>query len=156
MRKLLIFIALFLLHAAPAVADATQGVDVKITIETIIRSEVNNGAAINLMWNEFDDFDIVQDIGDVNYDLNSNRVLQFDALILDGPQDGQTADDWGMAPWLLSVNDVAINESSGTTVDSFGPDVIRDDNFWKVLLSIPGEESVSNPDCTILITVSVI
>lgn len=156
MRILLIFIVLFLLLAAPAVADATQAVNVKITIETIIRSEVNNGAAINLMWNEFNDFDIARDIGDVNYDLYSNRVLQFDALILDGPQDGQTADNWGAAAWVLSINDVTINESSYTTVDCIGPGVIRDDNFWEVLLKNPGVESVSNPDCTILITVSVI
>lgn len=155
MRKLLIFIVLFLLHAAPAVADATQSVDVKITIETIFRSEINNGAAINLTWNEFNDFDITQDIGDVTYDLSSNRVLQFDALILDGPQGGQTADNWGAATWLLSVNDVTVNESSGTTVDSYGPGVIRDDNFWEVLLKIPGVESVST-DCTIQITVSVV
>ncbi len=151
MRKFFISIAIFLLFAIPAHADIVDTLDVNITIDTILVFTINNGAALTFTYDEYTDFGVANDIGDVDYDLTSNQGWEVNGIILDGVQSGQTADDWG-AGWTLSVNAVTINETADVTIDSDGSAVYRDDALYEVLLTIPWPESVSTPDCTIQLT----
>jgi len=156
MRKLLLSIAIFLLVAAPASADVVQTLDVNITVETILTFTINNGAPLTFTFDEYTDFDVANDIGDVDYDLTCNQGWKVDGIILDGTQNGQVADDWDAATWTLSVNAVTIDETAAVTVDSDASAVYRDDSVWEVLLTIPWPESVSTPDCTIQLTAAAV
>jgi hypothetical protein len=152
MRKLLIGVAVFLLLAAPAMAQET--VDVEITINTIVEFTVNNVAALTFTYDQYSDFGVAQDLGDVDYDLNVNQAWQVEGIILDSTQNGQVADDWDDSSWTLSVNAVTIDESSAVVIDSGGAAVHRVGSVWEVLLTIPWPESNSTPDCTIELTAS--
>lgn len=153
MRKILISLIVFLLLASPAFAEE---VDVEITIQSIVEFTVNNAVALTFTYDEYSDFGVAQDIGDVDYDLSVNQGWQVEGLILDGTQNGQTAADWDAATWTLSVNAVTIDETAAVIIDSGGAAVHRDDSVWEVLLTIPWSESASTPDCTIELTASAV
>jgi len=153
MRKLLIIGLAFFLLASPAFAEQ---VDVEITIQTITEFTINNAGPLTFTYDEYADFDVANDIGDVDYDLYVNQAWQIDGQILDGVQNGQTAADWDDATWTLSVNAVTINEAGTVTVDSGGAAVARTGSVWEVLLTIPWSEPASTPDCTIELTASAV
>jgi hypothetical protein len=153
MRKLIIGLVIFIALATPAMAEQ---VDVEITIQTIVEFTVNNVAALTFTYDQYSDFGVAQDLGDVDYDLSVNQAWQVVGQILDGTQNGQTAADWNVAAWTLSVNAVTINEASTTVVDSGGAAVHREGSLWEVLLTIPWPESNSTPDCTIELTASAV
>jgi len=154
MRKLFIGLVIFIALAAPAMA--AEEVDVEITINTIVEFTVNNVAALTFTYDQYSDFGADQDLGDVDYDLSVNQAWQVVGQILDGTQNGQTAADWDVAAWTLSVNAVTINEAGTTVVDSGGAAVHRVGSLWEVLLNIPWPESNSTPDCTIELTASAV
>ena len=106
MRKLIIFFIAFLLLASPAMAQ--EEVDVEITIQTILVFVVNNAAPFTFTYDDYADFGAAQDLGDVDYDLDCNQGWQVEGQILDGTQNGQTADDWDDATWTLSVNGLSL------------------------------------------------
>jgi len=151
MRKALIALVIFLALTPAAMAET---VDVEITIQTIVEFTVNNAGALTFTYDQYSDFGVANDIGDVDYDLYVNQAWEVEGLILDGTQSGQTADDWDVASWTLSVNAVTINESSDVVIDSGGAAVARTGSVWEVLLTIPWSESASTPDCTIQLTAS--
>ncbi|MCK4720182.1 hypothetical protein KAU08_05965 [bacterium] len=142
----------FLFLATPAMAVET--LDVEITIQAIVEFTVNNAGALTFTYDEYADFGVANDIGDVDYDLYVNQAWQVTGKILDGVQNAQTADDWDVAAWTLSVNAVTINETTAVNVDSGGAAVARTGSVWEVLLTIPWPESASTPDCTIEMTAS--
>jgi hypothetical protein len=154
MRKTFLFLLAFLLLAVPAQAQET--VDVEITISTILVFTVNNATPLTYTYDAYGLFGSAQDIGDVDYDLTCNQGWQVDGIILDGTQNGQTADDWDDTNWTLSVNAVTIDESASATVDSDGNAVYRTGSVWQVLLTIPWPESNQTPDCTIQLTASAV
>ncbi len=152
MRRLFISFIAFLLFATSAMAEVEIGV--VMSVATVNVFQVNNVGPLTFTFDEYSDFGIAQDIGDIDYDLDANAGWQVSAIILDGTQNGQTADDWDDVTWTLSVNGVAINESSGTVIDSDPGPVSRTGALWEVLLTIPWPESASTPDCTIQLTAS--
>lgn len=152
MRKVLISFFVFILLATPAMA--AEELDVEITIQTIVEFTVNNAGPLTFTYDEYSDFDVANDIGDVDYDLYVNQAWQVTGKILDGTQSSQTADDWDDGTWTLSVNAVTINETSAVNIDSGGAAVERTGSVWEVLLTIPWPESASTPDCTIEMTAS--
>lgn len=152
MHRILIGCLVFLFLAAPVMAAET--VDVEITILTIVEFTVNNAGPLTFTYDEYADFGVAQDLGDVDYDLYVNQAWQIEGLILDGTQNGQTAADWDDSNWTLSVNAVTIDESAAVIIDSGGAAVARTGSLWEVLLTIPWPESNSTPDCTIEMTAS--
>ncbi len=152
MRRIIISSFIFLLLTIPAHADVIQTLDVEITVETILTFTINNGAPLTFTYDEYVDFGVANDIGDVDYDLTSNQGWEVNGIILDGVQSGQTADDWDGVAWTLTVNAVTITEVGSTTIDSDGSAVFRDDSLWDVTLNIPWPESAQTPDCTIQLT----
>ncbi len=152
MRKLFICVAAFLLLAVPAMAQET--VDVEITIQTIVEFTANNAGPLTFTYDQYSDFGVAQDIGDVDYTLSVNQAWQVVAIILDGTQNGQTAADWNGVGWTLSVNAVTLDEVAADVIDSGGAAVHRVNSMWQVLLTIPWPESNSTPDCTIEMTAS--
>jgi hypothetical protein len=152
MRKYFILIVAFLLIAAPVMAQ--EEVDVEITILTIVEFTANNVAPLTFTYDQYSDFGVAQDLGDVDYDLNVNQAWEVEAIILDGTQNGQAAADWDDTNWTLSVNAVEIDESLAVVIDSGVVAVDRAGALWQVLLTIPWPESNSTPDCTIEMTAS--
>ncbi len=153
MRRILLPLLIFFLFATPAFADTdVETLDVNITINTILVFTINNAGPLTFTYDEYTDFGVANDIGDVDYDLTCNQGWQVQGLILDGTQSGQAAADWDDSGWTLSVNAVTIDESTPATVDSDTVACFRDDQVWEVLLNIPWSESVSTPDCTIQLT----
>ena len=152
MRILLIFALAFLLPAMPLRAE--NRVQVPLDIKSITIFTIHNPVPLTFVFDQYSDFGVAQDIGDIDYDLQSNSGWQVEAAILDGVQNGQTAGDWDASTWTLSVNGVAINEISNTIIDSDSVPVDRTHAKWQVLLTIPWPESVSSPDCTIELTAS--
>jgi len=144
--------AVFAMTTAPVIAQET--VDVEITIETIVEFTVNNVGPLTFTFDQYSDFGVAQDLGDVDYDLSVNQGWQVEAIILDGTQNGQTADDWDDDAWTLTVNAVEINETTEVVIDSGGAAVHREGSLWAVQLTIPWPESNSTPDCTIQMTAS--
>lgn len=154
MRKIFLFLLAFLMLTMPAQAQET--VDVEITIDTILVFTVNNTVALTFTYNAYSQFGVDQDIGDVDYDLTCNQGWEVEGLILDGTQNGQTADDWDDTNWTLSVNSVTIDETTAAVVDSDGSAVHRTGSVWQVDLNIPWPESNASPDCTIQLTASTV
>jgi len=154
MKKLFICVAAFLLLAAPVMAQ--EEVDVEITIQTIVEFTANNLAALTFTYDQYSDFGVAQDIGDVDYDLSVNQAWQVVGIILDGTQNGQTAADWDGVGWTLSVNAVTLDEVAADVIDSGVAAVDRFGSVWEVLLTIPWPESNSTPDCTIEMTASAV
>jgi len=152
MRRLFIILVAFLFIAIPVKADRQTGVALSMTEIQVFT--VNNVGPLTYTYSAYSDFGTPQDIGDIDYDLQTNSGWQVEGLILDGTQSGQNADDWDDGAWTLSVNGVAINETSGVVIDSGGSPVDRSGALWEVLLTIPWSESASNPDCTIQLTAS--
>ncbi len=152
MRRILIGCMVFLFLATPAMA--AELLDVEITIQTIVEFTVNNAGPLTFTYDEYVDFGVANDIGDVDYNLYVNQAWQVEGIILDGVQNGQTAADWDAATWTLSVNAVTIDESAAVVIDSGGAAVARTGSVWEVLLTIPWPESASTPDCTIEMTAS--
>ena len=142
----------FLLLAAPALA--TGEVDVEITILPIVEFTVNHGTLIIYTYDRSSVFDVPQDLGNVEYDLYVNQGWQIEGIILDDSENDQTADDWDAVTWILSINDVIINETEHGMIDSGDSAVARTGNVWKVLLTIPRSEGSSTSDCTIELTAS--
>ena len=153
MRKLFIGLVIFIALATPAMAETC---DVEITISTIVEFTVNNVTALTFTYDQYSDFGVNQDLGDVDYDLSVNQGWQVTGKILDGTQNGQTAADWNAAAWTLSTNAVTINETAAVVIDSGGAAVHRVGSLWEVLLNIPWPESNSTPDCTIELTASAV
>jgi len=159
MRKFLIsvcaFAVTFLVLAAPASA-VEQTLDVEITIDQILTFTVNNVTALTFTYDDYADFGVANDIGDVDYDLTCNQGWKVEGLILDGTQSSQTADDWDATTWTLSVNAVEIDETTAVTIDNDASAVNRTGSLWEVLLTIPWPESAQTPDCTIQMTASAV
>ena len=152
MRKILIFLIAFSLLAVPARAD--DQVALGMSLAAIQVFTVNNVGPLTFTYDEYSDFGVAQDIGDIDYDLQANAGWQVEAIILDGVQSSQTADDWDDSTWTLSVNAVTINESAAVVIDSDSSPTWRFNELWQVLLTIPWAESASSPDCTIELTAS--
>jgi hypothetical protein len=152
MRRLLLSILMLLLWVCPAWASDTT--EIPLFVLSISIFQVNNPAPLAFSFDSYDDFGVGQDIGDIDYDLQSNSGWQVDAIILDGVQNGQTANDWDDTSWTLAVNGVEIDELSTTTIDSDPAPVDRTNALWHVALTIPWPESASTPDCTIEMTAS--
>src|SRR3990172_3412326 len=146
MRKYLIGLSLLILPLIATPAFAAEQVDVEITINQIVEFTVNNVGAFTFTYDQYADFGVAQDLGDVDYDLYVNQAWQIDGQILDGVQNGQTAADWDDVNWTLSVNAVTIDEAGTTIIDSGGAAVARTGSLWQVLLTIPWPESNSTPD----------
>jgi len=127
-----------------------------LSITAIQNFNVNNTSPLTYTYSSYSNFGTPQDIGDINYDLKANSGWQVVAIILDGTQSGQTADNWDDSSWTLRANGVAINETFGVVIDSSGNPTNRVGALWQVLLSIPWPESASNPDCTIELTASAV
>lgn len=142
-----------LIFAVPAMA--AEQVDVELTINQILVFTENNATALTCTLDAYSEFGVATDIGDVNYDLTANQAWQVEGIILDGTQNGQTADDW-KAAWTLSVNGVTLDEVSADIIDSGGVAVYRVGDVWEVLLTVPWPESMSTPDCTIEMTASLV
>jgi hypothetical protein len=143
----------FLLNlTSPLHAD--DSVRIPMYVKEIIVFQVNNISPLTYTYNSYDDFGVAQDIGDIDYDLEANSGWQVDAIILDGVQNGQTSDNWDDSVWTLTVNGVAIDESTGTIIDSDPSPVNRAHARWHVFLTIPWPQSPSTPDCTIEMTAS--
>ena len=130
--------------------------DVHVTIDQIVEFTVNNATPLTFTYAAYADFGTPQDLGNINYDLSVNQGWQVDAVVLDGTQDAQTADNWDDQNWTLKVNSVTIDESGPTTIDSGGAAVHRVGSDWDVTLSIPWPESQAAPDCTIEMTASAV
>jgi len=152
MRKPLVSFAIFLLLAVPAGAEEQGGFAFSVTEIQVFT--VNNAAPLTYAYSSYSDFGTPQDLGDINYDLQANSGWQVEAIILDGTQSGQAADNWDDGNWTLSVNGVAINETFGVVIDTDPNPVNRTGATWPVLLNIPWPESASNPDCTVQLTAS--
>jgi len=156
MRKLLFSLLVFLLSAAPAVASPSEGTALGIILGPVQLFIVNNVGPLSFTFDQYSDFGVVQDIGDVNYDLISNVGWVVRAQISDGSAGGQTADDWDDTNWSLSVNGAVVDESVVTAIDGDPNPVNRDDALWQVLLTVPWPQSASNPDCQIVLTAETI
>jgi hypothetical protein len=152
MRKPLVSFAVFLLLAVPARAEGQGGFAFSVTEIQVFT--VNNVGPLTYTYSSYSDFGTPQDLGDINYDLQANSGWQVEAIILDGTQSGQAADDWDDGSWALTVNGVAINETFGVVIDTDPNPVNRVGATWPVFLNIPWPESASNPDCTIQLTAS--
>jgi len=154
MRKLVFSVFLFILLTVPSNAEPEPGTDGSLIIflGPVQFFVVNNSSPLTFTYDQYSDFGVAQDLGDVNYDLISNVAWQVWGQILDGTGGGQTADDWDGSNWTLSVNGVAVNETSAVIIDSDPNPANRDDALWEVLLSIPWPESVGTPDCQIELT----
>ena len=152
MKGTLILIIIFFLMVIPVHADMEDEVEYGFLLGPVQLFIVNNAGPLIYTYDQFSDFDVSQDIGDINYDLTSNVEWQVTGIISDTTLGGQVADDWDDAAWTLSVNGVALNESTDTVIDSDGSPIDVTGATWEVLLGIPWPESVSNPDCAILLT----
>ncbi len=152
MCRIIISTFIFLLLTLPAHADDVQTFEVDLTVGIISVYTINNGAPLTFTFDEYVDFGVANDIGDINYDLTVNAGWLINGIILDGTQGGQTADDWDSINWTLTVNGVTIDEAGSTTIDSDGSPVFRDDALWPVTLNIPWSENAQTPDCTIELT----
>jgi len=151
MGRLFISLVIFTALTAPVFAEE---VDVEITINSIVELTVNNVGAFTFTYDQYSDFGIPQDLGDINYDLISNVAWKVVGKIQDIPGGGQTEDDWDDINWTLSVNGVVIDESATEIIDSDSNPGNRDDALWEVLLTIPWPESVGTADCRIALTAS--
>ena len=154
MRIFIISILAVLFFALPAMAQ--EEVDVELTISQILVFTENNVGPLTCLLDAYSEFGVATDIGDVDYDLTTNQAWQVDAIILDGTQNGQAADDWDVVNWTLSVNAVTLNEATDSTIDSGGAAVNRVGSVWQVLLTVPWPESQATPDCTLSMTASLI
>ena len=154
MCKFGISIFLFVLLSMPSYAELEPDQDgsLIILLGPVQLFVVNNTSPLTFTYDQYSDFGVAQDLGDVNYDLISNVAWQVWGQILDGTGGGQTADDWDGGNWTLSVNGVAVNETSPEIIDSDTNPVNRDDALWDVLVSIPWPESVGTADCQIELT----
>ncbi len=151
-RKLLFFISVLLLPAMPAEASPSEGTALGIILGPVQLFTVNNVGPLSFTFDQYSDFGVAQDIGDVNYDLISNVGWVVRAQIADDTGGGQTADDWDDTNWTLSVNGAVVDESVATVIDTDPNPVNRDDALWQVLLTIPWPQSASSPDCQIVLT----
>ncbi len=156
MRKLLFSLLVFLLSAAPAEASPSEGTALGIILAPVQLFTVNNVGPLTFTFDQYSDFGVVQDIGDVNYDLISNVGWQVTAQIRDFTAGGQTAGDWDDPNWTVSVNGVVVDESLAAVIDTDPNPVNRNDAVWEVLLTIPWPEGSSNPDCRIRLTASTV
>jgi len=150
-HKLFICLVIFIALATPALAEEA---DVEITINSIVEFTVNTVAALTFTYDQYSDFGVPQDLGDINYDLISNVAWKVVGKILDGPGGGQTPNDWDGTNWTLKANGVTLNESTNKTIDSGSGPIIRDNAVWEVLLTIPWPKSVGTADCRIAMTAS--
>jgi hypothetical protein len=154
MRKLLFSVSLLALMAVPAQARTSENFNMGIILGPVQFFSVNNISPLIFTFDQYSDFDVPQDIGDINYDLVSNTGWQVEAIILDNSSGGQTADDWDAVNWTLSVNGVAVSEDSSNVIDTSPDPVNRTQALWPVLLTIPWPEGLSTPDCWISLTAS--
>jgi hypothetical protein len=152
MRKLLFSVVVLLFTGTPASVQAQGQIALSIIMGPVQYFAVNNAGPLAFTFNEYSDFGVAQDIGDVNYDLTSNTGWEVKGQIRDDTSGGQTPDDWDDGNWTLSVNGVAITESIETVIDTDPNPVNRTGALWEVLLTIPWPENPSNPDCAILLT----
>ena len=150
--SIITFILAFLLPTIPALADIDSGLALSVTEIQIFT--VNNVAPLTYTYSNYSDYGTPQDLGDINYDLQANSAWQVEGRIFDNESGGQNANDWDDGSWKLTVNGIAINETTDTVIDSGGGPVARDDALWEVLLTIPWPESAASPDCRLLLTAS--
>jgi hypothetical protein len=152
MRKLLFSVFIFSLLCVPVKAEPARDTTLGIILGPVQLFVVNNATPLTFTFDQYSDFGVVQDLGDVNYDLISNVGWVVRAKILDTTGGGQTADDWNDASWTLSVNGAALNESTTVVIDTDTNPVNRSGALWEVLLTIPWSEGPSTPDCQIELT----
>ena len=156
MKGALFSIVIFFLLVIPAHADLEDEIEYGFLLGPVQLFIVNNAAPLTFTYDQHSDFSVSQDIGDINYDLTSNIAWKVTAIITDTTTGGQVADNWDDAGWTLSVNGVTLNESTNTIIDSDGAAIDVTGATWEVLLDIPWPESVSNPDCAIILTAETI
>jgi hypothetical protein len=154
MRKLLLSSILFLILSGSVQADTSDYVTMGIVLDPVQLFTVNNIGPLTFTYDQFFDFGVSQDIGDINYDLVSNTGWEVKAMILDASGDGQTPDDWDDENWMLFVNGFLLDEGGTSVIDMDLSPVNRDDAVWEVLLSIPWPVGPSTADCQIELTAS--
>jgi len=156
MRKLALIAVMFFCLAAPAHAESRDDGFLLIFLGPVQLFVVNNSSPLTFTYDEYSDFGVAQDLGDVNYDLISNVAWQVNADVNDGPGGGMTPGDWDPG-WTLTLNGVVIDVGGGTDVIDSGPGAVnRDDALWEVLLTIPWSESAGSADCRIDLTAETI
>jgi hypothetical protein len=156
MRKLLFSIIAFMLMTVAVQAEPFDDGSFGYLLGPVQLFLVNNSEPLSFTYDEYSDFGVAQDIGDVNYDLVSNVGWEVTAKILDGATGGQTVDDWDDTNWTLSVNGVAIDETVFNVIDTDPNPVNRTGALWEVLLTIPWPEAAGTADCQIELTASTI
>ncbi|MCK4720183.1 hypothetical protein KAU08_05970 [bacterium] len=156
MRKLLFSMIAFMLMTVTAQAVPFDDGSFGYLLGPVQLFIVNNTEPLTFTFDEYSDFGVAQDIGDVNYDLVSNVGWEVTGKILDGVAGGQTVDDWDDTNWTLSVNGVAIDETVFNVIDTDPNPVNRTGALWEVLLTIPWPEAASTADCQIELTASTI
>jgi len=136
---------------------AAKDVDVTITIQAIAELVVNNVGDLTFIYDEYADFDVTNDIGDVDYDLITNSAWEITGRLRDEGGD-QTPFNWNSDSWTLTVNGVVIDESANTVIDTESSPTERNDALWLVTLNIPWDQqgNHSSPDCKIILTASAI
>jgi hypothetical protein len=155
MRKLLIFIVLFTVFATPSYADRDDEFGFYIPLGPVQNFVVNNAGPLTFTYDEYADFGVAQDIGDIDYDLTSNIGWEVAAQIIDSGA-SQVSNDWDSINWTLTVNGVAIDESGPTVIDSDTNPIDVTGELWEVLLTIPWSEAAGTADCEISLTASTV
>lgn len=153
MRKLVFSIVIIMLLTVPASARSRDEGIVFFPLGPVQVFVVNNTEALTFTFDEYSDFGVAQDIGDVDYDLVSNTGWEVTAQIRDWGFD-QTWFDWDDANWTLSVNGAVIDEGTPVVIDTDPNPVERYGALWEVLLTIPWPEAANTADCWIEMTAS--
>ncbi len=156
MRKLLLSMIAFMLMTVTAQAVPFDDGSFGYLLGPVQLFLVNNTEPLTFTFDEYSDFEVAQDIGDVNYDLVSNIGWEVTAKILDGATGGQSVNDWDGTNWTLSVNGVNIDETAAIVIDTDPNPVNRTGALWEVLLTIPWPEAAGTADCQIEMTASTI
>ena len=156
MRKILFSVAIFLLLANPMFADSGDEGYILIALGPVTFFDINNAAPLSFTYDQYSDFGVAQDLGDIDYDLIANAAWEVTAIILDDTTGGQTSDDWDDLNWTLTVNGATIDESTSNVIDSDSNPIFLFGGLWEVLLTIPWPESSKTADCIIELTASTI
>ncbi len=138
-------IVVLMLLAVPATATPLDEERIFMPLGPVQLFVVNNTVPLTFTYDEASDFGVARDLGDIDYDLVSNTGWEVSATIND------IDSDWDDVNWTLSVNGTVI-DISGVVIDTDPNPVERYGALWEVLLIIPWPESISNPECEIIMT----